>query len=435
MKTLKEPELSLDGKTLKDRAGDRTSFLLALFEKFDEDESGAIEVDELGKLMKSLGVHCDERVIKTVLEGIDVDKSGTIDKDEFVEFMSQIDDLKDLQHVLQFEASKSNTTRNIAACYFTVNFAMLFVFATMQVEPENEEEQSGFEEFSEIGLLITGTSFAASVFAFFIMPLIRIWIKRTLDERADKKKVKKSQKEEKEALEGPPRPKPRESVSGILHNPIARPIQPGQVEDDIPDPPDEPPPEWQSYRKKDAMGSFDEEMPAPPPPPFIGRGSPPPPAIDDQGPYRPPSRASSFSHESVRTPQSIKPGQLVLSQNSFNLQDASGNWQNERPVSGNQQNGRRAFSVHSLGYYARENYFAAQDLNEAREYSRGPPSSFNPYLAKREGSRQRPQSAPAGSRQTPRRPENIPMALTAGSSRAGTKQRPHSAAALTNYRY
>jgi len=58
-----------------------------VFYEVDLDNSGEIEIEELGEAMKKLGMEMDRDVLLIILNGMDEDNSGTVDKDEFLNFV------------------------------------------------------------------------------------------------------------------------------------------------------------------------------------------------------------------------------------------------------------------------------------------------------------------------------------------------------------
>lgn len=62
------------------------------FQELDSDNSGTIEVDELGPLLLSLGVNCTQRQLRKHMEEIDEDQSGTVDWFEFMSFVFAMGD-------------------------------------------------------------------------------------------------------------------------------------------------------------------------------------------------------------------------------------------------------------------------------------------------------------------------------------------------------
>ena len=57
------------------------------FSVFDTDGSGAISVDELGNVMRSLGQTPTSTELRDLIKEVDVDRSGSIDFEEFKALM------------------------------------------------------------------------------------------------------------------------------------------------------------------------------------------------------------------------------------------------------------------------------------------------------------------------------------------------------------
>jgi Ca2+-binding EF-hand superfamily protein len=51
---------------------------------FDKDKNGVIDLEELGEVMRSVGMDPTEDDLRAMIEGVDVDNTGTIDFEEFL---------------------------------------------------------------------------------------------------------------------------------------------------------------------------------------------------------------------------------------------------------------------------------------------------------------------------------------------------------------
>jgi len=60
------------------------------FDMFDTDKSGAIDSDELGAVMKKLGISVKSRDLKKMIKAVDIDGNGVIDFKEFLIMMQSI---------------------------------------------------------------------------------------------------------------------------------------------------------------------------------------------------------------------------------------------------------------------------------------------------------------------------------------------------------
>lgn len=70
-----------------DREADKEGFF-KVFKEFDLDGSGAVDTDELTKMVESLGVVMKPAELKGLVDAADEDKSGEIEFDEFVQVMN-----------------------------------------------------------------------------------------------------------------------------------------------------------------------------------------------------------------------------------------------------------------------------------------------------------------------------------------------------------
>mmetsp|Transcript_14012 Transcript_14012/g.39833 ORF Transcript_14012/g.39833 Transcript_14012/m.39833 type:complete len:84 (+) Transcript_14012:66-317(+) len=58
------------------------------FDHFDEDKSGSIDAEELGKVMKELDEETEPDVLEEMIRSVDKDNSGKIEFDEFLTWMA-----------------------------------------------------------------------------------------------------------------------------------------------------------------------------------------------------------------------------------------------------------------------------------------------------------------------------------------------------------
>ena len=63
--------------------------IIAVFELFDEDDSGAIVVEEAHTALKLLGLRASKSQVARLVETYDVNDSGDLDLDEFVQMMTE----------------------------------------------------------------------------------------------------------------------------------------------------------------------------------------------------------------------------------------------------------------------------------------------------------------------------------------------------------
>ena len=63
--------------------------ITAVFELFDEDDSGAIVVEEAHTVLKLLGLRATKSQVAKLVEKYDVNDSGDLDIDEFIQMMTE----------------------------------------------------------------------------------------------------------------------------------------------------------------------------------------------------------------------------------------------------------------------------------------------------------------------------------------------------------
>ncbi|KAH6659617.1 hypothetical protein BKA67DRAFT_652842 [Truncatella angustata] len=73
----------------------------AAFDLFDKDSTGDITAEELGAVMKSLGLNPSEQELRDMVDEVDVDKNGSIDFDEFLKMMSMKVESTDVEKELK----------------------------------------------------------------------------------------------------------------------------------------------------------------------------------------------------------------------------------------------------------------------------------------------------------------------------------------------
>eukprot|EP01062_Namystynia_karyoxenos_P035958 TRINITY_DN2622_c2_g1_i1.p1 TRINITY_DN2622_c2_g1~~TRINITY_DN2622_c2_g1_i1.p1 ORF type:complete len:205 (+),score=100.11 TRINITY_DN2622_c2_g1_i1:85-615(+) len=70
-------------------------FIEQVFDLYDEDGSGAIDIDELDKAMRSVGLDIPRSELEYMLKKIDKDGNQTIEKDEFKQMVKKMIAQKD----------------------------------------------------------------------------------------------------------------------------------------------------------------------------------------------------------------------------------------------------------------------------------------------------------------------------------------------------
>ncbi|KAF4675172.1 hypothetical protein FOL47_008179 [Perkinsus chesapeaki] len=74
--------------------------LLYIFKQMDTDQSGGIDINELGEALRMLGIKYTYSSAKKVLKSIDTDGNGTIEFHEFLEFFSKVTNPREFRELL-----------------------------------------------------------------------------------------------------------------------------------------------------------------------------------------------------------------------------------------------------------------------------------------------------------------------------------------------
>lgn len=74
--------------------------LKSIFNQFDTDRSGSIDVGELQDAMRMIGVKCSQNSAQKVLAIIDTDKNGTIEWEEFLDFFGKVQSPEEIKQLL-----------------------------------------------------------------------------------------------------------------------------------------------------------------------------------------------------------------------------------------------------------------------------------------------------------------------------------------------
>ena len=75
----------------------RETELREMFELYDEDGSGTLDVDELGRLMVKLGNPIDSKLLEAMVDAVDMDGNMELDADEYVSLLSAYEAICDLE--------------------------------------------------------------------------------------------------------------------------------------------------------------------------------------------------------------------------------------------------------------------------------------------------------------------------------------------------
>ena len=98
-----------------------------IFNKFDVDNSGEIDRDELKKVFKEIGKDASDREIDRVMTQFDLDGSGDIEYDEFIAFLHQLQqEMSEMRLKRQFMVKEGEKHQWRAPSSGTVQFKVLY---------------------------------------------------------------------------------------------------------------------------------------------------------------------------------------------------------------------------------------------------------------------------------------------------------------------
>lgn len=95
-------------------SGEEVAQLRDAFSLFDKNGTGQITKDDMGEVMRSLGLSPTESELQDMINEVDIDKSGAIDFSEFLKMMtiktSESDQMTELREVFKvFDHDQSGT--------------------------------------------------------------------------------------------------------------------------------------------------------------------------------------------------------------------------------------------------------------------------------------------------------------------------------------
>lgn len=153
---------SIIAKALGKVSPSRAKELRDMFALFDEDHSGRIELDELGRLMEKLGEEPLEPVVlKALVDSVDTDGNQELDCDEFVELfcgydmVKQMDPEDSVQLLFRMLDADGSGSISLSELGTALN-ALGDVFTLTEVEEllrdidRNGDGEVDFEEFKEL---------------------------------------------------------------------------------------------------------------------------------------------------------------------------------------------------------------------------------------------------------------------------------------------
>lgn len=130
-----------------------------IFDLFDTDKSGAIDTNELNKIMEVLGIQCTNKEIEQMLKFLDEDKNGTIEFDEFLKIFEKkllepdtFNDLYDSFKIIDYSCKGILTMNELANVMMSFGDTMSKEEVTdfLSYAPQNEKGEIDYKEFAQI---------------------------------------------------------------------------------------------------------------------------------------------------------------------------------------------------------------------------------------------------------------------------------------------
>ena len=130
-----------------------------IFDLFDTDKSGAIDSNELAKIMEVLGIQCTDKEIEEMLKFLDEDKNGKIEFDEFLKIFEKkllepdtYNDLYDSFRIIDYSCkgtlSKEEIENVMLSCGDRMSIEEVRDF--LSYAPQNEKGEIDYKEFAQI---------------------------------------------------------------------------------------------------------------------------------------------------------------------------------------------------------------------------------------------------------------------------------------------
>lgn len=156
-------------------------FLEQIFEEFDADKSGQMDMHEFFVALRTCGFRVSMPAALSIMKEVDADVNGTIDLDEFIEFFKKMDDLENFRCKVETAHLSSGTRGKLLSGYVLVLF--FGAFGMLLLDIENEGENFTVRVLMIILILL----FFASISAVILLPLFTLKFKPD-EKMADVKK-------------------------------------------------------------------------------------------------------------------------------------------------------------------------------------------------------------------------------------------------------
>ena len=131
------------------------------FEMFDADQSGTIDTQELGTVLKQLGQNISQAEIEEMIKEVDEDGSGEIEFDEFLQLMGMKVNATELEFMEAFKVLDRDGRQTIGVKDVIIACSTIgekidrkTALAIIQLVSKNQKEVINYEEFLELMMML-----------------------------------------------------------------------------------------------------------------------------------------------------------------------------------------------------------------------------------------------------------------------------------------
>lgn len=149
----------------------KIQFLEQIFDEFDEDKNGQMDLKEFFVALHTCGFRVSMPAALSILNEVDADNNGTIDIDEFVEFFKKMDDLETFRLKVETAQHASGTRGALLSVYVFVLLVGCFGLILLDIESNGENFVV------RILLILLVLVFLASISAVVLVPLFNMKFK------------------------------------------------------------------------------------------------------------------------------------------------------------------------------------------------------------------------------------------------------------------
>lgn len=111
-------------------------FLTTLFQKYDADKSGSIEVNELSAIIRSLGITLSDKALMHLYSQVDSDNNGAIDVNEFLDFFAKMEEMDDVRNDMITQQQRNTFKSRVFNVIWLLNIISVFVLAYLYMNDQ-----------------------------------------------------------------------------------------------------------------------------------------------------------------------------------------------------------------------------------------------------------------------------------------------------------